>query len=76
MPSLEKVKQRIERAKLDLQGTLFAIIEEGDKMMSVSDPWGNIFHLYDISLDDDHTIESTGQSSQKMVNIQHLQREE
>ena len=72
MPSLQKIKERVERAKSDLQGTLFAINEESDKVMSITCPWGNIFHLYDISLDDDHAAtlsDSYNQSPHKMVNM-------
>ncbi len=72
VPSLQKIKERVERAKSDLQGTLFAINEESDKVMSITCPWGNIFHLYDISLDDDHAStlsEPYNQSPHKMVNM-------
>lgn len=69
VPSLQKIKERVERAKSDLHGTLFAITEESEKVMTVTCPWGNIFHLYDISLDDDYTTESNHQSPHKMVNM-------
>eukprot|EP00985_Skeletonema_marinoi_P010919 scaffold5143_cov139-Skeletonema_marinoi.AAC.11 len=69
VPSLQKIKGRIERAKSDLQGTLFAIDKESDKVMTITCPWGNIFHLYDISLDDDHATESSTESPHKMVNM-------
>jgi len=69
VPSLQKIKERIERAKSDLQGTLFAIDKESDQVMTITCPWGNIFHLYDITLDDDDATESSTQSPHKMVNM-------
>jgi len=72
VPSLHKIKERVERAKSDLQGTLFAINEESEKVMTITCPWGNIFHLYDISLDDDHAAtlsQSYNQSPHKMANM-------
>ena len=70
VPSLQRIKERIERAKADLQGTLFAINEVGEQI-TVTCPWGNNFHLYDINLDDDGhtTTESHNQSTHKMVNM-------
>lgn len=68
VPSLQNIKERIDRATSDLQGTQFAITDESDKVMSITCPWGNIFNLYDISLDDDYEIEPNAQSPQKMVN--------
>ena len=58
-----------------LAGTLFSIQEYSDNpfMMTVTCPWGNTFHLYDISIDDtkndanDNNNEPV--SSHKMVNL-------
>jgi len=69
VPSLQKIKERIECAKAYLRGTLFTISEESGKMMTVTCPWGNIFHLYDISLDDEYTADSSNQSPHKMVKM-------
>ena len=67
-----------------MNGTLFSIREYDnldtdsdkklkDKMMTVTCPWGNTFHLFDMSIDDDHVvIQQSKPSSQKMVNL-HLE---
>lgn len=76
VPSLQNVKDRIPRALTDLEGTLFAINDESDddKTMSITCPYGNIFNLYDISIDDGYssTIDATTQSKHKMVNMHAL----
>jgi catechol-2,3-dioxygenase len=69
VPSLQRIRERLGNAKLELIGTLFSI-EGGDdsNVLTVSCPWGNIIHLYDISVDDKHqSIHSASQSSQKMA---------
>lgn len=56
---------------MQLEGTLFSIANNGDEtMMTVTCPWGNIFHLYDISIDDYHPCpDEASQSPQKMVKM-------
>ncbi|KAL3796019.1 hypothetical protein HJC23_013076 [Cyclotella cryptica] len=82
VPSLENIRRRAQAAQNDLKGTLFSIREYDnlpkdshdnltDKMMTVTCPWGNTFHLFDISIDDDHT-NAQPSSPQKMVNL-HLE---
>ncbi len=75
VPSLQSIKDRIPHALTDLEGTLFAINDESDdKIISITCPYGNIFNLYDISIDDDYssTIDATSQSNHKMVNMHAL----
>jgi hypothetical protein len=44
--------------------------DNADKIMTVTCPWGNTFHLYDISIDDDARIDDNAQPSpHKMVNL-------
>ena len=70
VPSLQNIKDRIERAQSDLEGTLFAVNYESDKVMTISCPWGNEFHLYDISVDDDYSLSiEAANSPQKMVTM-------
>lgn len=76
VPSLQNIKDRIPLAQTDLEGTLFAINDESDdKIMKITCPYGNIFNLYDISIDDDYSStidDATTQSKQKMVNMHAL----
>jgi catechol-2,3-dioxygenase len=69
VPSLQRIRERIGNAKLELMGTLFSVEGDDDSnVLTVSCPWGNIIHLYDISADDEHQpIDSASQSSQKMA---------
>jgi hypothetical protein len=70
VPSLQNIKNRIELAKLDMKGTLFAINDESEKVMTITGPWGNTFHLYDISVDDDVSLTmDANQSARKMVEM-------
>ncbi|KAL7472097.1 hypothetical protein ACHAXS_012423 [Conticribra weissflogii] len=79
VPSLGRIRERAQTAQSALEGTQFSVHEnEGDdvtksKTMTVTCPWGNIFHLYDISIDDRDYSETecsknnSSESSQKMV---------
>ncbi|KAL3780663.1 hypothetical protein ACHAWO_004144 [Cyclotella atomus] len=75
VPSLNKIRSRAEAASAALSGTLFSIQEYDDNpnVMTVTCPYGNIFHLYDISIDDEMLngdINSNAQlSPHKMVNL-------
>ena len=75
VPSLQSIRARAEDARSQLEGTQFSIVEDDkDNIMIVSCPWGNIFHLYDISIDNDH--QSTGgasQSSQQKMTKMHVE---
>jgi catechol-2,3-dioxygenase len=52
VPSLVRIRERFDRAQSELRGTLFSIMEEDTNIMTVTCPWGNMIHLYDISIDD------------------------
>mmetsp|Transcript_14194 Transcript_14194/g.30105 ORF Transcript_14194/g.30105 Transcript_14194/m.30105 type:complete len:404 (-) Transcript_14194:27-1238(-) len=79
VPSLERIRERAQTARSALEGTQFSIYENHSddatksKTMTVTCPWGNIFHLYDISIDDDvdsatlNSDNNANESSQKMV---------
>ena len=69
VPSLSNIQQRTQSARDALSGTLFSINERHPKMMSVTCPWGNTFHLYDISIDDDNKVIDQHPSPHKMVNL-------
>lgn len=75
VPSLRRIRERAESARLELEGTLFSVMEEEDDdamMMTVTCPWGNVFHLYDISATDADLLpctDGTDESSQKMVSM-------
>lgn len=70
VPSLSNIRQRTQSARDALSGTLFSINEfDNPKMMSVTCPWGNTFHLYDISIDDDNEMIDQHPSPRKMVNL-------
>lgn len=72
VPSLQRIRDRAENAQSELEGTLFSIVkdDEGD-VMTITCPWGNTIHLYDISIDDKYQpIDDTAsQSPQKMVKL-------
>lgn len=70
VPSLQRIRDRVGDAQSELEGTLFSIIEDGENTMTVICPWGNIIHLYDIAIDEDHhSMDAASQSSQKMVKL-------
>eukprot|EP00585_Thalassiosira_rotula_P025431 CAMPEP_0196228202 /NCGR_PEP_ID=MMETSP0913-20130531/143_1 /TAXON_ID=49265 /ORGANISM="Thalassiosira rotula, Strain GSO102" /LENGTH=353 /DNA_ID=CAMNT_0041507785 /DNA_START=124 /DNA_END=1185 /DNA_ORIENTATION=- len=70
VPSLQRIRERVGNAQLELEGTQFSIVND-DKVaiMTITCPWGNTFHLYDISIDEQHPVDLTGESSQKMVKM-------
>lgn len=72
VPNLSRIRERLARAQSELNGTLFSVVEDEDtNLMTVTCPWGNVIHLFDISVDDDHCPSTTGNndeaSQQKMV---------
>lgn len=71
VPSLQRIRERVEDAKAELRGTSFSVVaDDEDATMTITCPWGNTFHLYDISLDDRHPAhDAFGESSQKMVKM-------
>eukprot|EP00584_Thalassiosira_punctigera_P003434 CAMPEP_0172529222 /NCGR_PEP_ID=MMETSP1067-20121228/3361_1 /TAXON_ID=265564 ORGANISM="Thalassiosira punctigera, Strain Tpunct2005C2" /NCGR_SAMPLE_ID=MMETSP1067 /ASSEMBLY_ACC=CAM_ASM_000444 /LENGTH=415 /DNA_ID=CAMNT_0013313241 /DNA_START=21 /DNA_END=1268 /DNA_ORIENTATION=+ len=70
VPSLQRIRERVENAQSELEGTLFNISGDyEDNVMTVTCPWGNTFHLYDISVDDQHPAGAGSESSQKMVKL-------
>ncbi|KAL7537359.1 hypothetical protein ACHAXR_007765 [Thalassiosira sp. AJA248-18] len=71
VPSLIRIRERIGNARSELAGTQFSIVKDDhDNYMTVTCPWGNTFHLYDISIDADHpSADGSSQSSQKMVKL-------
>ena len=71
VPNLQRIRERAGDAGSQLEGTLFSVANDGDeKTMTVTCPWGNVFHLYDISIDDDHPCpDEASQSPQKMVKM-------
>lgn len=73
VPNLQRIRDRVETAQTELEGTMFSVqqCEEDSKIMTVSCPWGNTFHLYDMSIDDDYRTAATV-TAQKMVNL-HLE---
>ncbi|EJK69374.1 hypothetical protein THAOC_09374 [Thalassiosira oceanica] len=48
VPSLSRLRERLPQAKKDLDSSLFDVISSGEDMMTISCPWGNTFHLYDL----------------------------
>ena len=82
VPSLMNIRQRAQVAQMDLKATLFSICDNDvvdpamkDNMMTVTCPWGNTFHLFDITIDDDFPAASSSElhsSPHKMVNL-HLE---
>lgn len=71
VPSLQRIRERVRDALSELKGTLFSIVEDYNKdTMTVTCPWGNTIHLYDIAIDEDHqSTDAASQSSQKMVKL-------
>ena len=75
VPSLSRVRERFDRAQSELAGTLFSMVEEegATNILTVTCPWGNVFHLYDISIDDEYCPSTSSSedvantSQQKMV---------
>ena len=69
VPSLQRIRYRLDTAKEELKDTLFSIIEDkDDKMMTVVCPYGNVIHLYDISIDDEYHS-TLDDSTPKMVRL-------
>ena len=49
VPSLSRLRDRLPQAKKDLDGSLFDVLSSDEQdMMTISCPWGNTFHLYDL----------------------------
>ena len=48
VPSLSRIRDRLPQAKKDLDSSLFDVLSSGEDTMTVSCPWGNTFHLYDL----------------------------
>ena len=72
VPNLTKIRDRIDIAKKELDGTLFSINDDDDSnnIMTVTCPWGNVIHLYDISIDDEYCLsEQLESTQQKMVKL-------
>ena len=69
VPSLQRICERLDSARLELKGSLFSVQGDDDaNVLTVSCPWGNVIHLYDISIDDENQCTDTAsRSSQKMV---------
>ncbi|KAL3800404.1 hypothetical protein ACHAW5_009082 [Stephanodiscus triporus] len=70
VPSLQSIRSRLPRAKSELKGSLFTVEGDDDaNVLTVTCPWGNVIHLYDISIDDEHqcTDAASQSSSKKMV---------
>jgi len=70
VPSLQRIRERAGDAESELEGTLFSIIEDDKDTITVTCPWGNVIHLYDIAIDEDHhSKDAASRSSQKMVKL-------
>jgi len=71
VPSLQRIRERVGNAKSELAGTYFSVVEDDkEQIMTVTCPWGNTIHLYDLSIDEDcQSTDGTSQSSQKMVKL-------
>lgn len=74
VPNLQHIRDRIDIAKDELDGTLFSIVANNDgnsnNILTVTCPWGNIIHLYDISIDDEYcSTEQLESAQQKMVKL-------
>lgn len=68
VPSLQRIRERADSAREALEGTLFSIVKDDkEAIMTLTCPWGNTFHLYDISIDSQLPVAS--KSSQKMVQM-------
>jgi catechol-2,3-dioxygenase len=73
VPSLSRIRERLDRAQSELRGTLFSVVEEDTNTMTATCPWGNVIHLYDVLIDEEYCPSSSkgaGSSQQKMV-VQH-----
>jgi len=78
VPSLASLKDRIAEAQERFEGTEFAILSEhnddddddddASTWLSLKDPWGNLFHVYDASTSDTATTAAT-KSTRKMENL-------
>ena len=69
VPSLQRIRERVDVAQEELKDSLFSIKEDkDDKIMTVACPYGNVIHLYDISIDDEHQA-TTDDSTPKMVRL-------
>lgn len=69
VPSVRRIRDRIYRARAELEDTLFDVLAEGAETMSVTCPWGNVFHLYDISGDEYYPGAAPRASPHKMANM-------
>ena len=63
VPSLQRIRDRVGVAKKELEGTLFSVAENENKnIMTVTCPWANVIHLYDIAIDNEQTTTSVALS--------------
>ena len=75
VPSLQRIRDRVGVAKKELEGTLFSVAENENKnIMTVTCPWANVIHLYDIAIDNEQTTTAVtlSDSTQKMVKLHEL----
>ena len=68
VPSLQRIRDRVDVAQEELKDTLFSNVKDHDKMMTVVCSYGNVIHLYDISIDDEYQS-TTEDITQKMVRL-------
>jgi catechol-2,3-dioxygenase len=69
VPSLQRIRERLDNARSELRGSLFSVEGDDDvNVLTVSCPWGNIINLYDMSIDDESQFtDAASLSSQKMA---------
>jgi catechol-2,3-dioxygenase len=65
VPSLDTLRKRVATAIDAFQGTQFKLLDDENGCMTITCPWGNRLHLYDVQ--DDTCQPLTSDSSQKMV---------
>ena len=66
VPSLDTLRLRIPAALEQLKDTQFSLQSDDNDCITLTCPWGNTIHLYGV---DDDRVESSGDSSRKMVNL-------
>jgi len=67
VPSLDTIRDRTAEAMTSFSDSKFQVLDDTEECLTVTCPWGNRLHLYDIKHDDN--VPLACESSQKMITL-------
>jgi catechol-2,3-dioxygenase len=69
VPSLDTIRARASKAEAAFQKSKFQVLEDNEECLTLTCPWGNRLHLYDMRQDSKVSLGSDSESPHKMVNL-------